>query len=332
MKRVFKFFAMKIIVIAFCLFGASSIFAQDLVKECETLYNQFLIQYHGDDIDKIKKIAGMAKEYLEKCGDLKGNEAVKAYLIKQIPRVEQRIKEIEVGKIVARFNSAVPAKNWDEAFAAGKEIIAKDPKLTLDISLILASIGYENTKANPPVNKYNDEAINYAKSALQQIHEGKTSLDYGTLVFPRKSSKCPDGKVNATGWMNYIIGYIMYYRRNQKTEALPYLKSSTETGCETKTFHETYRLIGAWYLEEAVKSSDLRSQRLRICFPTEPPTSESKEEYNSILAKEKDYLKKALNAYKTAYKCALRKSNVLQDYKKRLRLRIENLSNITEKY
>lgn len=321
MKRFLKYFSLKLIVIFLCLFGTSSVFAQDslekcdalykefsanrkgpeiekykkaitagkkykedcspfdesevrffvdkqlpiiekkleevlsLFKECESIYQEVFVNYHGKDINRFKEILPKAKEYVEKCGDLEGNEEVKTYLIKQTPKIEQKIKEAENEKVYTRFNSAVRDKNWVVVFATGKEIISINPDIALDLSLILAFIGYENASASPPVDKYNDEAISYAKMALQLMSEGKTSQtgDYGAFSYRYKTKNCPDGKTNATGWMNYIIGYITFYRLKNVKDAIPYFYQSTE-GCETKNIFDTYSIIGDWYLNEVTKS------------------------------------------------------------------------------
>lgn len=253
-----KFFILKMIVVAFCLSGVSSIFAQTL-QECETIYIEFLANRLGPDIEKYEKAVVLGKEYLEKCGDLKDQETVKDYVTKQIPKIEKTIKEILDPHPSDPFISAIAKKDWDVVFELSKKIIERNPSEVLDLSLIFASIGFDNASANIPNDKYNNETINYAKRALQSMNEGKTSGtgNYGAFAYTYKTKECPDGKLNATGWMNYIIGYIMYVRQKQINEAIPYLYQATQIGCETKNIAEVYRLIGDWYFEEFKKTDNL---------------------------------------------------------------------------
>lgn len=298
MKISFKIFTFKIILGVFCLFGTSSIFAQDLFKECEATYEQ-IFSYHGYDIDRKKEILTKAKQYLEKCRNVKGQEELKAYIEKQIPNIQKNIDEaIWQRDIIDVFNKSVVTKNWDITFDKGETILEKNPDF-LDVPIILASIGYENAGLNPPVDKYNDDTIKMAKMALALLSAGKPSIttDYGAFKYRYKTKACPNGRTNAKAWMNYIIGYIMYYRQSLKTEAIPYLEQSVNIGCETETFYETYRILGESYLEESQKSNE----------------------------KKKVFLIKSLNAYQKAYEIAATNSKVSQSYKERLREKVKNL-------
>lgn len=261
MKSIYDFFIFRAIIIAFCVLGTVSIYAQSLEKECENIYIEFLANRKGPDIEKYEKAVILGKEYLKKCSDLEQNE-VRKYVTFQVPRIEKIIKEIRDPHPSDPFSSAVSKKNWDGVFAEGKNFILKNPEVALDVSLILASIGYDKATANPPIDKYNDDAITYAKMALQSLKEGKSSGtgNYGAFAYTYKTKECPDGKLNATGWMSYIIGYIMYVRQKQTKEALPYIYQATQIGCETKNIAEIYRLIGDYYVEEFKKLDNSHSE------------------------------------------------------------------------
>lgn len=265
---MFKFFALKILIVAFCLFSVSSIYGQSLVEECETIYVEFLANRKGPEIERYEKAITAGKKYLEKCGDLKDQEVVKDYVTKQLSKLGAVLNPPPHPRSnVEKFNSSVSNKNWDEAFASGKELIIKfDGHFTLDVSLVLASIGFDNAVTNPPNDKFNEEAIYYAKLALQSLNENKPSGtgNYGAFVYTYKNEKCPNGKLNATGWMNYIIGYILYVRQKQTNTAIPYLYQATQSGCETKNIAEIYRLIGNYYVEEFKKLNNSPSGNIAL--------------------------------------------------------------------
>lgn len=50
--------------------------------------------------------------------------------------------------------------------------------------------------------------------------------NYGVLNYSFKTKEFPDGKANALGYMNYIIGCIKYFYLNQKKEAVTYFQKS----------------------------------------------------------------------------------------------------------
>ena len=293
MKLSFKFFILQIMIFAFCVFGASSVIAQDLTKECETIYESIPIKDKNITINDYKKYVVIAKEYLEKCRNVKGQEETRDYLIKQLPKLETTIRDME---LYSRFNAAVPNKNWDDAFDSGRQLIGYYPDTSLDILLILASIGFDNAAANPPNDKYNEDAINYAKLALQKMESGVTSENYGAFTYTYKTSECPNGKANAKGWMNYTIGYIIYARQGQKKEALSYIYQSTQIGCETKKLTEPYRLIGDWYYDEISNLEKSRLEKIKVAGNQE--TDETK----SILALQKGYAERSLDAYSRIFK------------------------------
>lgn len=258
MKSIYDFFIFRAIIIAFCVLGTVPVYAQSLVEECESLYIKFLSNRKGPDIEKYEKAVVLGNEYLGKCGDLKDQETVKDYVTKQIPKIEKTIKEI-----LDPFPDVNQFKNKkDYAFAIGKRIVRENSDGDIDISLILASIGFDNATANPPNDEYNEDAITFAKIALQSLNKNISSGtgNYGAFGYIYKTKECPDGKLNATGWMNYIIGYIMFVRQKQIYESLPYLYQATQIGCETKNIAEIYRLIGNYYVEEFKKLNNSHSE------------------------------------------------------------------------
>ena len=96
------------------------------------------------------------------------------------------------------------AKNWDEVYTSGKEILANYPEKYRAALLVLGSIGLDETDKTPSVTKYNDDTIKYAKQAIAEIEAGKTFSAWGVAPFVYK------GKDDALGWMNFTVGYILF--------------------------------------------------------------------------------------------------------------------------
>jgi hypothetical protein len=98
--------------------------------------------------------------------------------------------------------------------------------------------------------------------------------------------------------MNYTIGYIMFYRQGMKKEALPFLYKATQLTSGTKTNPEVYRTIGSYYVDEFIKMDTDRVAKIKAAGDQD--TDETK----TILALQKGYADRAVEAYARAYKIA----------------------------
>jgi hypothetical protein len=304
MKTVLKFLTLGLIFAAFGAISVTNTFAQATVEECDAIYNQkFLANRTAKEAAKLEISVNGGKEYLEKCGALTGQEEVKAYVEKQLPNVTKRWEAAKWDEqVIQPFNSSFAAKNWDVTFDKGKQIIAKEPDF-LDVMLVLASVGFD--RAAEKNDKFNADAINMAKMALQKMIEGKPSItgDYGAAFpggvgFVYKTKTCTDGKTNATGWMNYTIGYITFYRQNNQKDAAPYLYKATQVGCETKNMGDIYRMIASFYVEEFKKLDEERVKK--ITAAGEKDTDETK----AMFALQRGYMERIVDAYARASKLA----------------------------
>ena len=80
----------------------------------------------------------------------------------------------------------------------------------------------------------------------------KFGANFGDGAFYQYETKdFPNGKENALGWMNYIIGYIKNFRQNKRDEAIPYFYKAAQYESQVKNSLELYRAIGDWYVERA---------------------------------------------------------------------------------
>lgn len=311
MKTLTKFLTLGLMFAAFAGISVSSANAQT-VEECEAIYQKFLAGRRGPEIPQYEASVAAGDEYLSKCSTLTGQEEVLKYVTAQLPKVKIALgaKKDEV-EIYTPFNKSVPAKDWATAFQKGKLVISKNPD-DVDVPLVLASIGFDLSVANPPVDTYNADAISMAKLALQKMEEGKGSGtgNFGAFVYTYKTAACADGKTNATGWMNYTIGNIMYYRMNQKKEALPYLYKSTQVGCETKDkIAGIYRTIGNYYIDEFKRIEDEKNAAYEVLTKlpstTDPAFPDAEKKYKDLVALQKGYMERVMDAVARAYKVAL---------------------------
>jgi len=311
MKTLTKFLTLGLMLAAFAGISVSSATAQT-VEECEAIYQKFLAGRRGPEIPQYEASVAAGDEYLSKCSTLQGQEEVLKYVNTQLPKVKVALGgKIDERDIYTPFNKSVPAKDWATAFQKGKLVIGKNPD-DVDVPLVLASIGFDLSVANPAVDTYNADAISMAKLALQKMEEGKGSGtgNFGAFVYTYKTTVCADGKTNATGWMNYTIGNIMYYRMNQKKEALPYLYRATQVGCETKEkIAGIYRTIGNYYIDEFKRLETEKNAAYdvltKLPSTTDPAFPDAEKKYKDLVALQKGYMERVMDAVARAYKVAV---------------------------
>lgn len=224
------------------------------------------------------------------------------YLNKQLPGIEKRYKDAvakqEEEALVKRFNAALAAKTWDEVYAAGKELLQKNPEQYRPVELVLGSIGYdESYKGN---NKYNDETIRFAKVALSDLEGGKTFSTFSLPGFVFKS------KEDAIGWMNLTIGYIMHVAQKNKTGAAPYLYKATQAASDTAKNPIPFELIGSYYFDELNKIVDQIQIKAKDQKDTDPPDVAQKkvDELKALVAMSNGTAERAMDAFSRAYTLA----------------------------
>lgn len=204
---------------------------------------------------KDKSIAGReaaiqaGKDYLQKYGSCESAKELADWLRERLPRLESTLREMKEeeakNKLVARFDAGLKAKNWDEVYAAGKEILAKYGDEFRAAEIVLGSIGYDEAYAGR--NKYNEDTIKYAKQAIANLEAGKEFRSFGVAPFLYKS------KEDALGWLNLSIGYIYAVPQKNRAGALPYLYKATQAESDTKKNPIPYELIGLYYFDELNK-------------------------------------------------------------------------------
>lgn len=315
MKTVYRFLTVGAMSLALTAVTATASFAQD--DEKTTLYTQFTACYKETDTAKRDACYAIAKQYLDKY-EKSADGTVDQYGAFVRKRYDTYVAGKKNDETFGRFDKAIKdpkAVNADEAFASGKDVLAIKPDL-VDVPIVLASIGFDNAVAATPNDKYNADAVNYAKLALQKMDAGAPSTQYGAYGYTFKN------KDNATGWMNYYIGFIMYNRMNQKKEALPYFYKATQVNSDTKNTAEVYRLIGSWYADEFVRLDTARVEKIKAA--NNQDTDETKADY----AMEKGYAERAADAYARAAKIASTTPTASKEYKDALLARAKQFYGI----
>ena len=305
MKTIFRFLSVGLLLTAFVAVGSIAAFAQSGCDDTATktdLDGKFRDNYNKPDTASRKIAVDAGKQYIEKFGECPDSKEFVDYLKAYIPPMEARIKkeedQIARDKRAKRYNDAYKAKNWDEVYAAGKDILTYEPE-NLDVILDLGSIGYDQSISSKNY-KYNDDTLRYAKLAIEKLKSGKTCTVCGAFYQYKN-------KDNAIGWMNLTIGYIMYNVQGNKKDALPYLFAASQANSETKSNPLAYDPIGAYFFDDVKKLVDETQNMIKTPLPdtaTDEEKAKREADIKAKLALLNGTAERAMDAYAHAYDAA----------------------------
>lgn len=325
MKNFFKVLTLGLFLAVFAAVNVAPTFAQDPEAEKQAIYKRYTDNYAANTIEGKQLAIDAAKEYIQKYENSGPDKQIVDYLKGAIPKLQEWIetekkrqadleKEKQRQARLAKYQAAYKAKNWDQLFVAGADILKYEPEF-LDLTLELAAVGYEQSFASQTANKFNEYAVQYAKKSIDKMKSGKTSETYAGY----KNKDYADGKSNALGWMNYMVGSIKYFKQNKEQEALPYLYKATQYNSATKKLPEVYRAIGRWYLNKVIEMEKVRDDKVKA------NEGEDTDETKSLLAQNKGYAARAIDAYSRAYSLAKANPKTPAAYKDNLFKNIKQL-------
>jgi hypothetical protein len=321
MKKIFRFVGLGGLLTAFFAVGAVASFAQDPCADVDAQnasYQDILGKYKSTDPAVLGQAIDSAKGFLEKYGSCEAPKAQVDWMKANVPKWEARktgiVDEGIWTKLLARFNEGYKSSNWDEVYASGKEIMASpraDDTVKLDVTIVLAYTGFDQaTKKN---NKFNDEAISYAKSALQKMDSGVASKNFG-VAFPNANVTF-GSKANAVGWMNLTIGYITYNAKNDPKGGLGYLYHASQNGPETSVNPVVYDTIGRYFYGEAgTIAEDIKALAAKVSDAD--PDDVKAQKQTELKAKKALFngtAERAMDAYSRAYKFAKADQKAFKD-------------------
>ena len=258
MKTIFRFLNAGALTVAILAFGAVAGFGQDNCGDVDgqnALYTDFTANFQktkAADLADIKKAANSAKAFLEKYGTCDTVKEQADYMRPLVPKLEERIKRIEYSIVMdplfVRFDNAIKTDNAAEVYAAGKEILAKEPQ-NYNIIVPMGVVGWD--LAAKGTSTYADDALRYAKMGLDGIKSGSAK--------PKKNAAGNDAygalkyeftRDQAITELTYAVGYLTYYHKKDKKAALPYYYELAQTG-RTKDEPRIFATIGNYYIDEA---------------------------------------------------------------------------------
>jgi hypothetical protein len=291
-------------------------FGQDPCADADAqgaLYAKFTTNSNGD-VTARKVAVEAAEQYLQKYNTCEPSKEINAYFTKHLPAMKESIKKDEaiayLRALFARFDAGVQGEKFDDAFAAGKEILVLQPD-NLDIIIPLGAIGLtESFKKN---YKYNDEALRYAKLAIEKMNGGVTSSKYGVYQYQYNN------KDNALGNMNYTVGYINYWAKGDKKGALPFYYEASKIGT-TKGEPRIYATIGSYFGAETVRLTGevARLIAAQKVLTTDDEKLKMEPEIKAAIATLNGYTERAMDGFARAYSVAKGETPAEKAYKESL--------------
>jgi len=327
MKSIFRYVNISVLLAAVLAISAVAGFAQAPCEDAagmQALDAKFRENYNKDlAARKIALDAG--KSYIEKYGSCEVATDFVTYLKNYLPKMEDRIKADELkgqqAVVLTRFDNAMKAKNWDETYTSGKEILAQWPDQFRAVELVLGSIGYDEMFAGN--TKYVDETLKYALQSLNDLEAGKEfKPNYGVGTFSYKS------KDDAIAWMNITIGSLYQIGKKNKSNALPYLYKATQapTSSDVSKNPNPYEFIGSYYFDELNKLVEQIQAKAKLQSDTDTPEVAQKkvDEIKALVAQSNGIAERAMDAFSRAYTLGIKpeyktkmKGNVEAAYKLR---------------
>ena len=307
MKTIFRYANIGLLTAVIFALGAVAGFAQDACADADAqtkMGDEFRALYPLKDIDNRKKTIDVGKQFLEKYGACESAKELADYLKKTIPVLEENLKKTqaasEKASLTARFDAALKAKNWDEVYASGKEILAKYGDEFRVAVFVLGSIGLDETAKTPRVTKWNEDTLRYAKMAIADLEANKAFKTFGLAPFTYKN------KEDALGWMNYTIGYIYFFDKNDKKQGLSYLYKATQLNSDTKTNPIVFQSIGSYYFDEVKKLATEVTELEKKQDPNATPEAAKLlvDQIKAKVAMVNGTAEAAIDAYARAYKLA----------------------------
>ncbi len=297
--------------------GTTAGFAQDACADADgqaAVYTKFTDLYPKRSIPDRKAAIEAGKQFLEKYGSCESVAEQAKYIKENIPAMEKRLKDAEIAAersaILSRFDAAIPAKNWDEAYAAGNEFISKFPNDDAQINIIIP-LGLAGLIESYNKNyKYNDDSLKYAKLVISKLNGGAKCVKNkdGKIVPVCGAFQFEGTKEDVLSDMNYAIAFITYNVKKDQKGALPYYYEVAKNAGRNQKEPRVYGSIGSYYIEQRKPIGDEISKLIALQTNNKSDTDEVKlareAEIKTKIALFNGYSERALDAFGRAYTVA----------------------------
>jgi tetratricopeptide (TPR) repeat protein len=209
------------------------------------IYNKF---YNNRESNKSAAYQA-ARDYLAKY--VKDKDQYVDYLQKWIVVYEQSERK-------RKLPGLINEKNFSEAYTVGAKILADEPNY-LRAQIDLGYAGY--IAASSKVETYNNDALGYARKAIQALEEGKTPTEWAPFK----------GKDDTLAYLYYAVGFLTL--KTNPESAIDSLLKAAQYDSDIKKNPRTYYYLAAAYESGPYKT---QSAAFQAAYGNKPETPESK--------------------------------------------------------
>lgn len=313
MKTKVRSIGLAMLAAVFIAAGAGSSFAQAGCDDTDAINAlDARIRTNYPKVATRQEAINAGKEFLEKFGACEATKEFTDWLKPLIPKWEESVKNFanaqKMNALFTKFDEGINNKKYDDVYSAGKEILVAEPKnvhVMIPLGIIALNESYNKNY------KYNDDALRYAKMAIDSLNAGASpKMSKGVVVKNKNGedafSTWDFSRQEAIDELKYSIAYITYYPKNDRKTALPVYYDLSQSKGRFKDEPRVYAAIGEFYIAEAGKLGEEIAGL--IAKQKAAATDEEKEKIDvDIKAKVglfNGYTERAIDAFSRAHKVA----------------------------
>lgn len=331
MKTIFRFLSTGVMTAALLAVAATAGFGQGTpaatpnascadIDGHNALYAKFTGIYLKKTSSDMRTALSTGKEYLEKFGSCEAFKEQVDFVRPHVERIEKKLPDMvkaeELGPIFKRFDAGINADNADEIYAAGREILAKDPD-NINIIVPLGVVGLYQSYNNNNM-KFADDTIRYAQMALSKIKAGtpatkknKAGADvYGALKYELTKDLALDE-------LGYSVAHLTFYGKKDKKAALPLYYEISQRSGRYKDDPRVYQTIGSHFGSEVLRLNAEVAKLIvaQKALPTEDEKLKMEPQIKETIGLINGNAERALDYYSRAYKLAKSDTPAAKTYK-----------------
>jgi tetratricopeptide (TPR) repeat protein len=180
-----------------------------------------------------------------------------------------------------RLPVLINEKNYAEAYKTGAQILADEPNY-LRAQIDLGYAGY--LAASAKNETFNNEALGYARQAIQAIESGKPPTEWAPFK----------GKDDTLAYLNYAVGFLTL--KTNPNESLDALLKAARYESDIRKTPSTYYFLAVAYEAGPYKTMSTSYQTLYANKPETPESKAALEKLNVVIDRIIDAYARAIAA------------------------------------